>query len=149
MDVTTILKLGSIRCESHVKSKKHALDLLSEILAEAADGPTAEEVMNGLIVRERLGSTGLGQAIAVPHAKLAGVTKNVGAVLKLDEPVEFGSPDGRPVDLLFGLLLPVDPNGAGKRQVDELVKKLRDPKLQRELRSSMDPQTLYSLMSES
>lgn len=148
MDLTTILNLGSIRCESHVKSKKHALDLLSEMLAEAADGPSAEEVMSGLVGRERLGSTGLGQAIAIPHAKISGVKRNVGAMLKLDEPIEFGSPDGQPVDLLFGLLVSEDSNGAGHLEVDDLVRKLSDPNLQRELRSSTDPQTLYSLIAK-
>lgn len=142
-----MLKLGSIRCESHVKSKKHALDLLSEMLAEAADGPTVEEVMNGLVGRERLGSTGLGQAIAVPHAKLSGVKHNVGAILKLDEPIDFGSPDGQPVDLLFGVLVCEDSSGAGHREVDHLVRRLCDPNFQKELRSSMDPQTLNSLIA--
>jgi PTS system nitrogen regulatory IIA component len=80
---------------------------------------------------------------------LSGVKRNVGAVLKLEEPIDFGAPDGRPVDLLFGLLVPEGASGATNREVDDLVKKLSNPELQRELRSSHDPQKLYSLIVES
>jgi PTS system nitrogen regulatory IIA component len=148
MDVKPMLKVSSIRCEAQVKSKKHALDLLSHMLAEAAGGPTAGEVMTGLVGRERLGSTGLGEAIAMPHTRLPGVTGKVAALLKLAEPVDFGAPDGQPVDLLFGLLVPEDSRDAELSEVHALVRKLSDPELKRELRSSSDPSVLQSLFGE-
>lgn len=148
MDIKSILKVGSIRCESQVKSKKHALDVLSQMLADVAGGPTAGEVMTGLVGRERLGSTGLGQSIAMPHTRLPGVTAKVAAVLKLAEPVDFGSADGQPVDLIFGLLVPENSEDAVLRDVSALVRKLSDPELKRELRSSSDPSVLHSLFGE-
>lgn len=147
MNVRSILSPDSIRCESRVTSKKQALDVLSQLLADAARGPTAGEVMSGLCGRERLGSTGLGQAIAVPHTRVAGLESKVAALLKLEEPVDFGSPDGQPVDLLFGLLVPASSAETESREIDMLVDKLRDPRLHRELRASSDPRELYSLFS--
>jgi len=148
MDVRSILKPGSIRCESQVRSKKHALDVLSQMLADAAEGPTPEEVMNALIGRERLGTTALGEAVALPHVRLPGVRENVAALLKLAEPVDFGAPDGQPVDLLLGLLVPADSKDAELREVDILVKRLNDPELKRALRSASDPLVLHSLFAK-
>ena len=148
MEVKDILKPGSIRCASHIRSKKHALDVLSQMLAEAAGGPSPIEVMNGLVGRERLGSTGLGKAVAMPHTRVSGLKEKVAALLKLDEPVDFGSPDGQPVDLLFGLLVPENSASRELSEVDTLVRTLRDPELQRELRSSSDPTVLYKLVAK-
>jgi PTS system nitrogen regulatory IIA component len=147
MNVRSILSPSSIRCESRVTSKKHALDVLSQLLADAAHGPSQGEVMIGLCGRERLGSTGLGQSIAVPHTSLPGIKSKVAALLKLEEPVDFGSPDGQPVDLLFGLLVPEGSAATESREIDVLVDKLRDPELRKELRASSDPKELYSLFS--
>src|SRR5690606_28705632 len=130
MDVASILKKASIRCATNVGSKKHALELLSESLAEATGIANAAEVLEGLAGREKLGSTGLGEAVAVPHARLAGIESSVGAFLKLARPVNFDSTDGKPVDLLFGLLVPKDCPPEGLADIRELVSKLKDPALQ-------------------
>ena len=148
MDVRSILKVGSIRCETQVKNKKQALDVLSQMLADAANGPSAGEVMSGLVGRERLGSTALGEAVAMPHTRLRGVTSKVAAVLKLSAPVDFGAADGQPVDLLFGLLVPEDSHEAELREVNALIRKLSDPELKRELRSANDPSVLHGLFGE-
>ena len=93
-----MLKPRNIRCELSAGSKKHALELLSEALAdaasrpttEAAAGPTAGEVLEGLFGRERLGSTGLGSAVAIPHTRLSGIDGFAAAFLKLDKPIALG-----------------------------------------------------------
>ncbi len=136
----------NVRCEVSAGSKKHALDLLSEMLAEAARGPSAGEVLEGLANRERLGSTGLGHAVAMPHARVAGVQAGAAAFLKLAEPVDFGSPDGRPVDLLFGLLVPQESTTGDLKELGELVKRLRNPELQEKLRDAEDPDSLYTVL---
>jgi len=148
MDVRSILKVGSIRCETQVRSKKQALHVLSQMLADAADGPSAGEVMSGLVGRERLGSTALGEAVAMPHTRIPGVKSNVAAILKLSAPVDFGAADGQPVDLLFGLLVPENSQEAQLHDVNALVRKLSDPELKRELRSANDPSVLHGLLGE-
>lgn len=146
MDIATMLDPRNIRCELSAGSKKHALDLLSEMLAGAAHGPSAGEVLEGLASRERLGSTGLGRSVAMPHARLPGINASAAAFLKLSEPVDFGSPDGRPVDLLFGLLVPKDSTSADVKEIRELIKRLRDPELQEKLREADDPNRLHALL---
>ncbi|MBN1237536.1 MAG: PTS sugar transporter subunit IIA [Gammaproteobacteria bacterium] len=149
MDISSMLKPRNIRCEVSAGSKKHALELLSEALADAVGGPTAGEVLEGLASRERLGSTGLGSAIAMPHAKVAGIEESAAALLKLSEPIEFDAPDGEPVDLLFGLLVPERISSADLETLNEVARKLRDPQLQDKLRSSDDPSFLCTLLVDS
>lgn len=149
MDVASILRPNRVRCEANARSKKHALEMLSEILSADLDSLEAESVLEGLINRERLGCTGLGRAVAMPHARIPGLHECVGAFLRLDEPVEFDSGDGEPVDLLFGLLVPEDCDDKQISEVGELVEKLGDRELQAELRDAQQPGELYNLLTES
>jgi PTS system nitrogen regulatory IIA component len=148
MDVAGILTPSSIRCEQRVSSKKYALELLSTMLADAASGIDAGTVLDELAARERLGSTGLGAAVAMPHARAPGIEHSVGAFLRLDEAVEFDSPDGNPVDLLFGLLVPESSTPEDLKELRDLVKKLRDATLQQDLRAAGDSETLYQLLTD-
>lgn len=147
MDVAAILAPGSIRRETRVSSKKAALDLLSTMLAEAG-GIDAGTILDGLAARERLGSTGLGSAVAMPHTRVPDIEHTVGAFLRLDEPVEFDAPDGNPVDMLFGLIVPDSSTPEDIDELRELVEKLRDTRLQRELRSADDEETLHRLLTD-
>jgi PTS system nitrogen regulatory IIA component len=148
MDVASILRAGSVRFEKQVRSKKHALDILSQMLADAAGTIKVGEILDGLASRERLGSTGLGESVAMPHARLEGIDSTTGALLRLDEAVDFDSPDGRPVDLLFALLVPQDATDKELKELRELVKRLRDPQLQRELRATQDAQALHAVLTD-
>jgi nitrogen PTS system EIIA component len=147
MDIASMLKPWNIRCEVFVGSKKGALDALSEILAEAA-GLEPAEVLEGVASRERLGTTGLGRAVALPHARLAGVEAAKAAFLKLAVPIDFDAPDGEGVDLLFGVILPENANGDASEALALLAQRLADPVLQDKLRDSDDPEHLHALLVE-
>jgi PTS system nitrogen regulatory IIA component len=147
-DISLILAPRSIRCVDNVASKKLALDVLSQALAAAVDGTSSAEILDGLAARERLGSTGIGDAVAMPHTRMAGIDNFVGAFVKLSAPVEFDAPDGRPVDLLFGLLIPESCSERELRELRVLVKKLRDPMLQESLNASCDPAQLHRILTE-
>jgi nitrogen PTS system EIIA component len=147
MDIASVLKPSNIRCEVFAGSKKGALDVLSEMLAEAA-GLEPAEVLEGVASRERLGTTGLGRAVALPHARLAGVETSAAAFLKLAEPVDFDAPDGAGVDLLFGLLVPEGADGESSEALALLAQRLADPVLQEKLRGSDDPEHLHALLVE-
>ena len=147
MDVAGILAPENVRFADDVRSKKHALDVLAELLASAAGQAQAVEVLNALVARERLGSTALGASVAMPHARLPGLDRIVAAFLRLADGVDFDAPDGKPVDLLFGLLLP---SGSSEQELDalrELVQRLRDPELQERLRAAEDPDALYRALT--
>ena len=149
MDVANILKPDSVRCESGVRSQKHALELLSDILESNQENLNAAEILEGLVNRERLGSTALGHSIAMPHARLNGLDRSIGAFLKLDVGVDFDSPDGEPVDLLFGVLVPQDCTDEQIREMKELIQRLNDSALQLQLRETTDPAELYDLLTDS
>jgi PTS system nitrogen regulatory IIA component len=148
MDIAGILRPENVRFDAQASSKKHALDVLSQILAESAENLTAGEILEGLANRERLGSTGLGQAVAMPHAKVRGIPGIVGAFLKLAKPVDFESEDGIPVDLFFALLVPIDADSGELKELRRLVEKLRDPSLQKALRVTDDPQAIHRLLTD-
>lgn len=147
MDEARILSPARVRCEARVGSKKQALEILSEMLANATDMATAVDVLEGLVNRERLGSTGLGGSVAMPHTRQAGIRERIGAVLKLDEPVDFNAPDGEPVDLLFGLLVPEDSTPSSVAEVLERVRGLCRPEVHERFKHC-EPKRLYELCSE-
>ena len=149
MDVASILKRESVHCASEVRSKKHALELLSEVLGSRHEELIAAEVVKELVERERLGSTGLGHSIAMPHARFNGIEASIGAFLKLEPAVDFDSSDGEPVDLLFGVLVPQDCSDDQIREMKELIQRLRDSALQQQLRETADPGELYDLLTDS
>ena len=149
MNVADILKAEQVCFEPKASSKKHALEVLSEILARAANGPRAGVILESLMSRERLGSTGLGDSVAMPHARIQGIEHSVGAFLRLGKGVEFDSPDNKPVTLLFGLLMPMNCSDYEIGQLRELIEHLRDPILQEQLRQSDSPSELYALLTDS
>ncbi|MEE8092774.1 MAG: PTS sugar transporter subunit IIA [Gammaproteobacteria bacterium] len=149
MDVASVLKPESVHCGLRARSKKHALELLSQALAASSEAYSAEEILEGLIQRERLGCTGLGRSVAMPHTRLNGLEHSVGAFLRLDEAVDFDSVDGAPVDLLFGLLVPEDCDDDQIREVRELIERLGDSALQSQLHEAEKPAQLYNLLTES
>jgi len=101
-----VLTADRVYSGSFGASKKRVLQTLAERMAESLNGVSDVDLFDQLIARERLGSTGLGQGIAVPHCRLANIDRPVAALAKLDEAVDFESPDRKPVDLLFALVVP-------------------------------------------
>lgn len=106
MNIADLLSVDRVDCHGDATSKKRALEILSERLAAAVPGLTAGEIFDSLLARERLGSTGLGHGIAIPHGRLAGVDRAIAAFLKLREGIDYDAPDDQPVDLLFALIVP-------------------------------------------
>ena len=149
MNVANILRPESVQCESGVRSKKHALELLSEVLGNRHEDLNAADVLAEFMKREQLGSTGLGHSIAMPHARLNGIDESIGAFLKLEAGVDFDSSDGEPVDLLFGVLVPENCSDDQIREMKELIQQLRDSTLQQQLRKTADPAELYDLLTDS
>ena len=111
------------------------------VLKMSADTISAE-----LLKREQLGSTGMGDGIAIPHARVAGVKSPFGMLVRLKEPVDFEAVDGQPVDLVFLLLGPAAPQGEQLNVLACVARKLRDPGTLEELRGAKDGQALYRRM---
>lgn len=102
----------AIDCGVAVASKKKALEALSSLLGRSAEALDETQIFDSLVARERLGSTGLGYGIAIPHGRVSELQQTAGALLVLEEGIDFDAPDGQPVNILFGLLVPEACNDA-------------------------------------
>jgi nitrogen PTS system EIIA component len=104
-DLANILSSACTAVDIEVHSRKRALEWISERLCDAHPELEAREVFSALQARERLGSTGLGDGVAIPHCR-SSFNRITGVFVRLQSPIEFDAPDGQPVDLLFGLIVP-------------------------------------------
>lgn len=129
-----------IRLDSEAGSKKRVLEEVAGLLASAVPGLTREQVFDKLLERERLGSTGLGQGIALPHARMKGVTKSCGALLRLQRGVEFDAIDAKPVDLVFGLLVPEQATDEHLQLLARLASRFSNPEHCNPIRDAQDPE---------
>jgi nitrogen PTS system EIIA component len=129
-----------------VNSKKQ---VIQELAAKAAQltGQAERAVFETLIQREKLGSTGVGNGIAIPHGKLAKLGKLFGLFARLDRPVDFEALDGQPVDLLFLLLAPETAGADHLKALARVARLLRDPDVARKLRESRDAEAIYAVLT--
>ena len=108
MNITDLLSPERVACRDEVGSKKRLLELLGELLASSSPMLSQHEVFEALLNREKLGSTGLGKGVAIPHGRMAGLDHPVCAFIKPGTAVDFDASDGQAVDLAFALLVPED-----------------------------------------
>jgi PTS system nitrogen regulatory IIA component len=126
-------------------SKKQVLQELSE-KAAVVSGLDAREIFDALIQRERLGSTGIGGGIAIPHGKLARCGRIFGVFARLEKPVDFEALDDAPVDLIFLLIAPESAGADHLNALSRVARVLRDQNLIATLRSTRDASALYSVL---
>lgn len=146
MILEKLISPGSIVCDGHARSKKHCLEILSELLAIPNPDIANEEIFTKLVERERLGSTSMGKGIAFPHCRVPGLHSSCGALLTLSEPVDFDSPDDVLVDLIFGLILPVEVSETDENYIDAITSLLTSDSLMARLRSARSSNELYEFM---
>jgi PTS system nitrogen regulatory IIA component len=108
MNISQLIDEDHVLCCPDVASKKRLLEVVSELLAVDLPHISAHEIFDSLINREKLGSTGLGKGVAIPHGRIDALEQPVCAFIRLEAPVEFDATDGQPVDLAFALLVPED-----------------------------------------
>jgi PTS system nitrogen regulatory IIA component len=147
MDLSDLIEVSAVMPALKANSKKQLLQLMAE-KAAAVTGLTEREVFDTILQRERLGSTGVGNGIAIPHGKLPGIKKITGVFARLETPVDFEALDDQPVDLVFLLLAP---EGAGADHLKALARVsrlLRDRGLVEKLRATENADALYALLIE-
>lgn len=131
-----------------VNNKKQALQDIAERAAELTGRPE-REILEVLMQRERLGSTAIGNGIAIPHGKLAKLDRLFGLFARLDRPIDFEALDGQPVDLIFLLLAPENAGADHLKALARIARLLRDPDTIRLLRNSTDREALYAVLAMS
>lgn len=127
-------------------SKKRVLDKIAELIGSEVPGLDAVRVLESLVAREKLGSTGFGNGIAIPHCRLPGCSSPISALLHLDAPVDFDSIDGEPVDLLFVLLVPEAATDAHLELLRQIASMLDRKDVRDRLRSAVSDKALYQVV---
>ncbi|WP_374481468.1 PTS IIA-like nitrogen regulatory protein PtsN [Zoogloea sp.] len=128
-------------------SKKRAFEQAG-LLFENNHGIGRSTVFDSLFAREKLGSTGLGQGIAIPHGRIKGLKEALGAFIRLADPVPFDAPDGRPVSMLFVLLVPEQANEHHLQLLSELAQMFSDRNFREQLMSAADAQAAHALFAQ-
>ena len=158
MKLDTLINSNAVISSSEIKSKKRALEVLAEKLAEIvssinqppapedppSEGAYALEIFQLLIDREKLGSTSMGHGVALPHARTSLTDRAVGVFLKLDEGIDFDSPDDRKTDLIFALMVPEDHTDEHLKILAFLASLFSDKVFCEEMRKSRSDKEMYN-----
>lgn len=147
MDISDIIDADRVAVTENPTSKKRALEQLSELLARDAERLTPTEIFETLIGRERLGSTGLGHGVALPHGRLKSGDHAIGAFIKLSQGVDFDAVDGQPVDLLFALVVPEESTEEHLQILALLAEMFSDADYCRRLRAAASDAVLFDLLT--
>lgn len=144
--VAKLLPPGNVVLDLSLSSKKRLFEQIG-LLFENHHGIARNLVFDSLFDRERLGSTGLGQGIAIPHGRIKGLKEALGAFVRLAQPVPFDSPDDKPVNLVFTLLVPEQATEKHLQILSELAQMFSDRGLRDALTGAPDAGTLHRLIS--
>ncbi len=143
MDIQALITPKRTLCGVEGGSKKRALELLANTIAQDVPGIDAEDLFRRLIARERLGSTGIGHGIAIPHCRAENCTGTLGALITLAEPVDFDAIDSQPVDILFAMLVPEEAHDEHLQNLAALAGALSNSDFREKLRAATSDQQLY------
>ena len=146
MQLSEIINVNRIRNDVDVKSKKRALEELSQLLAQEQTNLDASEIFDSLISRERLGATGLGYGIALPHGRIKNCQKITGAFIQLTEGVDFNTSDNLPVKMLFALIVPEESTDEHLQVLALLASMFNDESFREKLQQSKDNESTYQLL---
>lgn len=149
LTIQSILVPELTLCRVALSSKKRALEYIAEQVQQSAADLSETQIFNNLVARERLGSTGIGQGIAIPHCRLEGCDKVIGVLITLEEGVAFDAIDNQPVDLLFALIVPKEATSEHLELLSQLAEKFNDHNFCTELRQCTDNAALYNRMTGS
>ncbi len=147
MEISDLLTSGGVLAGFRTTSKKQALQDLSKRAAELT-GLHERAVFDVLMERERLGTTGVGNGIAIPHGKLPTLDRLYGLFAQLEKPIDFDSIDEQPVDLIFLLLAPESAGADHLKALARVSRLLRDKAVCEKLRGTTDPEALFALLTD-
>jgi len=144
--VARILSVSHVAVDLQASSKKRLFEQAG-LLFENLDGIAKNVVFESLFAREKLGSTGLGQGVAIPHGRIKGLKEALGAFVRLAQPVPFDAPDANPVSLVFVLLVPEKATEKHLQILSELAQMFSDKALREAMSQAGDADALYQLIA--
>ena len=147
MNIGDLLQLGAISPRVTATNKRQALKVVADLAARSI-GVKASDALDALLDREAVGSTGVGYGVAVPHARVAGLTRLRGVFVRLEHAIEFGAVDDRPVDLIFALFAPPEASGEHLRALARVSRVLRQAELRERLRKARSAEAIHALLTQ-
>lgn len=142
-----LLSPGRILAGVRISSKKRLLELISVTLAKKNKDLSSREIFESLCAREHLGSTALGNGVAIPHARIKNTEAAEALFIQLVKPLPFDADDGQPVDLIFALIVPEHCTEDHSKLLSNIADRFGDPVLQEQLRNSADANAIFHLLS--
>lgn len=148
MPISELLQPARIACQQDSTSKKRCLEMLGTLLAGTLTDFTDGEIFNSLIGRERLGSTGLGNGVALPHGRIHGLKQPIAALVILKHGIDFDAIDRKPVDLLFALLVPEESTDEHLQILARLASLFSNPEFCARLRNCSNSDQCFELIND-
>ncbi|QHS11481.1 PTS transporter subunit EIIA [Sinimarinibacterium sp. NLF-5-8] len=134
MKIAALLSADRVCLDALAQTKKKALETLSELFRHDTPDIAAADMLSSLCAREKLGSTGLGHGVAIPHGRLAGLNRCIGAFIRLPQAIDYDAHDGQPVDLIFALLVPQEACENHIKHLAAIAEMFSDPDFCRRIR---------------
>lgn len=148
MQLSELLTPDRIVCDLSAQSKKRALEEISELISRGDPKVTTNEVFDSLLARERLGGTGIGYGIAIPHGRLKNTEKTIGAFIKLQNAVDFDAIDNQLVDLVFALLVPENSTQEHLQVLASIASMFNNEQIRDKLRGATSADELYQIICD-
>ena len=144
-----LLSPGRILANVRINSKKRLLELISKTLAKKNKALNSREIFESLCAREHLGVTALGNGVAIPHGRISGTEGAEALFLQLIKPLPYDADDGKPVDLIFALVVPKHCTTDHSKLLSSIAHRFSDPKLLEHTRKAADANEIWQLLSNS
>ncbi|WP_395340615.1 PTS IIA-like nitrogen regulatory protein PtsN [Ningiella sp. W23] len=147
MIISDIISLDRTQCSVDCHSKKRIFEVISEIAVKQNPRLNQSEVLSSLLSREKMGSTGIGNGIAIPHGRIDGINQIMAIIVTSDEPIEFDAIDNKPVDIFFAILVPSEEADTHLKALSGIARKLSDKDIVKAIRKAEDKKEIVSALA--
>ena len=146
MEIADILSLDCTRCAVPLTSKKRVLQYISTVVSEKLPLLDEGEILNSLICREKMGSTGIGNGIAIPHGRISGIDSPIAVVVTSQSGIDFESIDNQKVDIFFAIMVPADKAEGHLQTLARIAQTLSNKDVVKKIRKANSDQLLYEIL---
>ncbi|AEP29022.1 PTS IIA-like nitrogen regulatory protein PtsN [Brumicola nitratireducens] len=147
MIISDIISLDRTECAVECQSKKRIFEVISEIAVKGNPQLNLNDVLASMLAREKMGSTGIGNGIAIPHGRIEGIQDIVAIIVTSEEPIQFDAIDDKPVDIFFALLVPSEQTQEHLQTLSSIAQKLSDKNIVKALRNAATRDEIISALA--
>lgn len=147
MIISDIISLDRTQCSVDCHSKKRIFEVISEIALKQLPQLDQAEVLASLLNREKMGSTGIGNGIAIPHGRIKGINQIMAIIVTTDEPIEFDAIDDKPVDIFFAILVPAEAADTHLKALAGIAKKLSNKEIVKAIRNAENKNDIVAALA--